>query len=291
MTRDIALAGALLALDSPLRDRLAASVTGRDDLRVRPGLFNDEAAVRALPAGTTVVALVADQLSLLNAAYCREVLALRVSAPFPVWVRAHREDARFVPKQMLDPVLARPDLELVAVPWTGDETASLDHLLERVPVTDPEAGDPLAATLPGPTLVAAARLFHKRLEASGSLERRGSEQLTAAVARLRATAEEQDWDHTTFWGWNRALQQETRDHVGGGDQAFAEQVWGTAWPLPTVQQPIATTTLGESRPEVTYGVLDTVQVLVQEAGSERPHVEPCPSVPEYAKRVRRPLRR
>lgn len=277
MTRTIALAGTALDLHPGLRERLLRGADSADpaDTTVLPGLAHGEDAVAALPAGTMVRVLLTDQFSLLNAAYCDRLLDLHHALSFEAWVEEHLDDAEFAPATMLAPVLARPDLDLEVVVLDGD-------------VLDPG--------LPGPTLVSATRVLHKRLRATGAFQRVGRATLADDVARLQAAAREQAWDDTVHWGWTPELLQQTSGRVSANDEAFASATGASPWPPVPPQRATATTHLSDAEPRVVYGVMTAVQAVVTdhaapEDESHEPAVTPTPLRTRVLRRLRRVLSR
>lgn len=271
MTRTLALAGSALALRPALREQVISEADRAESTTVLPGLAHGEEAVAALPAGATVRAVLTDQLSLLNAAYCQRILQLHHALSFPAWVEEHLDEVLFAPEELLAPVLARPDLRL--------EVVVLD-------------GDVLDAELPGPVLVSATRVLHKRLRAAGAFHRVGRAPLVRHVTELQAAAAEQEWDDTVHWGWTEQLRQQAVDHFAAGNATFAGRTDRSDWPPAPPPRPTVTAQLSDTPPPVVYGVMTAIEAAVREHPTPAAnHRDPATGSRRLRSRLRRRLRR
>lgn len=247
-------------------------------------LLQDPARVAGLAAlarrfdGEAVVVLVMhDQLEQVNRSYCQRVLDLRTAVSFEEFAREAAEDGRFDPHRRCAALLAAEGVTLAAVPWTGVDPARpavavLAAAGKTVPDDLPAAERREAA--PGPTLVAATRLLHKRLWRHGAFQQHDRPTLVRLARRLREAAEERAWDEAEFWGWTRALHRELGGQLVEADRAFAEQLWGTPWPEDGRRRRHRSASLTASAPPLVADVVDTIQALVAEADEQQAPQQP-----------------
>lgn len=221
-----------------------------------------------------VVLFLRDQLDQVNRSYCRRVLDLRTAVSFEEFAREAAADQRFDPRRRCAALLAADGLTLAAVPSSGVDPARpaaavLAAAGKAVPDDLPAAGRP--DPVPGPTLVAATRLLHKRLWRRGSFQRHDRADLVGLARRLRQAAEERGWDDAEFWGWTPTVRKAVAGPLVEADSAFAAQVWGTPWPVDGGSRQARVTRLTTAAPALVADVVDTVQGLVLEADPKHTH--------------------
>ncbi len=120
----------------------------------------------------------------------------------------------------------------------------------------------LRSTMPGPVLVAATRLLHKRLTRVGLLRTVEPSLVLRAAGQVRERAETQGWDDTTYWGWSADLAADAIQRFQPGNAEFAERAWGTGWPDPPVLREQTRGDLASCRPPLVSDVLQTIQRAV-----------------------------
>jgi hypothetical protein len=240
-----------------------------EDLLQEPDRVSALAALARRHGGEAVVVLLMrDQLDQVNRSYCRRVLDLRTAVSFEEFAHEAAQDQRFDPRRRCAALLADDGVTLAAVPSTGVDPARpaaavLAAAGKAVPDDLPAAGRP--DPVPGPALVAATRLLHKRLWRHGAFQRHDRADLVRLARRLRQAAEQRGWDDAEFWGWTPALRKAVAGPLVEADRAFAEQVWGTPWPVDGGSRQTRVTRLTTAAPALVADVVDTVQALVLEA--------------------------
>ncbi len=87
--------------------------------------------------------------------------------------------------------------------------------------------------LPGPVLIGATRLLHKRFRRLNAFHEQGKAPLRRLAAKLAARAAEAGWDDSEYWGWDgSAYASAVMEEYAESNAVFAEFVWGTPWPEP-----------------------------------------------------------
>lgn len=202
-----------------------------------------------LDRDVTVVYIVRDPLSRLNSYYAQQVKLMRAVPGFAGFVggalRRHEFDlterTRAWSRHSRIAFVAIPFSDLVAQDplTTLLRAARIDVPLDEL--VDPQP--PLNITL-GPVAVEAIRLLRHYL---GGLNP-GLSYDDLAVRKLHRVAahraRELGWCETPFWGWTPPLAQKATRRLAASNEAFAQQVWGTAWPMPLpLDRPLATARL------------------------------------------------
>jgi hypothetical protein len=198
-----------------------------------------------------VIVVVREQLDHLNALYCRAVLELTTFTDFASFIISAADSRHHDLAEDLGPLLDASDTELVAVPYS------------RIPH---------GPTVPGPLLVAATRLLHKRLTRVALLKPIEPGSVVRAARQVREHAEAHEWDDTTYWGWSADLGDQAIERFRPGNAEFASRAWGTDWPDPPVLHEQTRTDLASCPPSVVSDVLTTIQKAVDGArtGEEPP---------------------
>lgn len=190
----------------------------------------------AICEDVTMVYFARDQLSLVNAMFLHEVQAFGEPYSFDDYathsIRSgyHNLEESFRFWYESDTVRFR------ALPFDADvEADPLGALLAVVgstPVERPAGPIPASSEpTPGPVGVEALRLLNAHLRVvDRSFDRR-----TTLAALLRQIAERRaikaGWYDDTYWGWNSELAEWASGRLEATNDAFAQAVWGTAWPL------------------------------------------------------------
>lgn len=218
-----------------------------------------------------VVVVVREQVGYINSLYCQRILNLdtaRSLANFAVGaLPAHRFDyvASF------GAIADTPGLELVAVPYPEllAKGAGRAVLEAAAPTgTIPEALGPSASMyneMPGPVLIGATRLLHKRLRRLNAFHEQGRTLLRRSAKLLRERAAMGGWDENEYWGWNPAMRQAIVEEYQDSNAAFAGFVWDTEWPEPPSDGTQQRVDLPDLDPPLLREVLSTVDDLVEQA--------------------------
>jgi hypothetical protein len=196
----------------------------------------------ATGVGRTIV-VVREQLDHLNALYCRAVLELTTFASFEAFVTPALDSGRH-DLSHLGSLLDAPDTELVAVPYSRIEPGP---------------------SIPGPMLVTAIRMLHKRLTRVGAVRPIQRRLVRQAAAQVREHAETHQWDHTPYWGWPPNLAAEVANRFQPGNTDFARRVWRTDWPDLPVPREQTRIDLAGCPPATVTDVLTTIQLAVDGA--------------------------
>lgn len=220
-------------------------------------------------AAPKVVVIVREQLGYLNRVYCERVLQLRTAEDFASFVASALWWSRFDYLAHLRAVLESPDVQFLAVPYSRlDHTRPAESFLKAIGV-EANMGcvneDAERQQDPGPTLIAATRLLHKRLRRRGAFEVRGRTGLLPLVNQLRECADAGGWDDDAFWGWTPDLAAEAVAFYETSNDEFARRVWGEAWSEPWTQRAPRAGSVIDTEPSIVAEVTDTIQRLVLES--------------------------
>lgn len=227
---------------------------------------------KAVP--TKVVLVVREQLDLLNALYCHSVTSMQTAVGFEAFVRDPVATAGLELDDAFSALLDDTEIDVFAVPYSRlDDAFPARTILEaaHLPGTDAIANSRGAAEsaervipLPGPVLLTATRLLHKRLTRLGVIRKRSSADVAAGFAALRTKALSSDWDDTTFWGWSEPLAEQTMRHYAAGNALFAARAWGTPWPDPTPASPQTRVDLPALPPPLVSDVMTMIHRVVDD---------------------------
>lgn len=193
-----------------------------------------------------VVVVVRDQLEQLNDLYCRAVLDLETYRSF---------------EPFLDKALASPVHDLGRQVGRVLDAPTADAVV--IPASRLTQGWPEGQPLPGPVLMSAIRVFHKRLTRMSLVKRRTASAIVKATTDLRMRAAEQAWDDESFWGWPAARAAEVAEHFRAGNEAFAQRVWGSAWPEPSPVHEQSSIDLASKPPRIVADVMTSIQQAIQ----------------------------
>lgn len=277
---------------------LRRAIRRRQQTEPRAVLLSAEHAARALTSppnvtalrilsrdhelATTVVLVVREQLGLLNAIYCATVMRLATSASFESFVTEALACGGLELANPYRALLDDLDISLVAVPYSSldkQRPAATVLAAAKLPGEDAvmssrAASEPRSAVedgwLPGPVLVTATRLLHKRLSRLGAIRRRPAVDLVAVGETMRERAAAGGWDDTTYWGWSEELAQSTQNHYGPGNATFAARAWGTPWPDAFPSLPQTPLDLASHPPTVVSDVMTTIHRLVDDLAVSHP---------------------
>jgi len=265
-----------LSLVAQARAAGAETVLASSDL-LADALASPDAAARfaeraaAEDLQVQIVIVVREQVGYINSLYCKRILNLETARGLPEFV------AKAVPAHRFDYVasfgaIADTDgLELVALPYpevrakgAGRAVVEAAGLGESLVGVFDAAGSRFEP-LPGPVLLGAVRLLHKRLRSLNSYHEQGKGTLRPLVRQLAEHAAANDWDTTEYWGWDPAMRRAAEEEYRDSNAAFAEFVWGTPWPEPwSVGRP-RRVDLADLEPPVLLDVLTTIDALVEQA--------------------------
>jgi hypothetical protein len=270
----------------PLRKLIRQSVR----FGARTVLLSSEAGFRPLRKGRNIeqvtdfaaaneltvrmVVAVREQLDLFNALYCRQVMALETSADFETFVSRAVNSGSYHYAEVFRALLDAENIEVAAVPYSRlsgadpgqvilRESGVEEDVLQGLPTAT--AGDDAgqAANSPGPVLLAATRLLHKRLIRLGLARDRRPMVFNRAVGLLRANARVNGWDHDEFWGWSAELAASTAESFRHSNAEFAAGAWRSDWPDPPPSRPQTKADLASRSPGVVADVMDSVQRAVE----------------------------
>ncbi len=238
------------ALSSPEEVTALAAVSGRVGVDVR------------------VVVVVREQVGYLNSLYCKRVLGLDTARSFAEFATEPVPAHRFDYAASFGAVADTDGVDLVAVPYPDLQSCGAAEAVLRaagIDKTEPDlAGDRAGpAPVPGPVLIGATRLLHKRLRRLGMFHEHGKPRLRTLVDRLAQRAAQRSWDTTAFWGWDAGLRRAVAEEYGASNELFAEFVWGTPWPEPFSTGRPQRTDLADLEPAVLHDVLRFVDGLVE----------------------------
>lgn len=222
----------------------------------------------ALETPLTVVAVVRDQLGVLNALYCDRVMGLHMARDFASFSSSPSPAERFDYAGGFASLVASAEMDFVAVPYSAPSDGSqalavLDALgvvVGDLSATDDATGNPL----PGPIEVAATRLLFKRMWRLGIFNSLPRKTLTATLRQLREHAAERSWDETTYWGWSPSLRDGAIATYQPGNDVFANAVWGRPWGDTWEAAPYTEVDLASQSPALVVDVLVTVDRLAKE---------------------------
>jgi hypothetical protein len=265
-----------MALVAEAREQEAEILLVSSDLLADALASPDEAgrlAVRAANEGleVRVVVVVREQVGYINSLYCRRILNLDTARGFAEFsalaVPAHRFDyvASF------GAIADTTGLDLIALSYPEVRTAGAGRAV--VEAAGLSAGvpdfllpaDSAFEPLPGPVLIGATRLLHKRLRRLNSFHEQGKGPLRPLAHKLAVRAHEAGWDDSEYWGWDAPLRRRVMEEYADSNDAFAEFVWGTPWPEPWSTGRARRADLADLDPPVLHDVLTTIDDLVRQA--------------------------
>lgn len=227
-----------------------------------------------------VVVFVREQIGFINHLYTRRLLNLDTARGFPEFVSDPVPPHRFDYAASYGSVADTAGLDLVAHSYPDMLEHGPTNLLLRAAGVDESVLTALPASgaavdgEPGPVLVAATRLLHKRLRRQKMFEVRTKPELRELGRRLRETCAERNWDEGTFWGWDEDGASEAAEEYRLSNDLFAQFVWGTDWQEPFSSAPQQVTDLPGLEPDLVREIVDTVDGLVKEAVSGRAILAP-----------------
>lgn len=232
------------------------------------------AAARREGLDITVVVVVREQIGYLNTLYCRRVLSLDTARSFTQFIAKASPAHRFDYVASFGSLADTEGIRLAAVPYPDVvEHGSARSVLDAAGVPD-EVMDALPddwqrqSGPPGPVLIGAVRLLHKRLRRQQLFEARGPRGLLPLVDRLRALARAHEWDTTAYWGWDPTDRRDAMRDFEAGNEAFAQFVWGTPWPEQWSTGRPERVDLPALNPPLLREVITTVESLVDSQVSD-----------------------
>lgn len=182
----------------------------------------------------TVVSLIRDQVGYLNALYCQRVLRMETAHSFAAYVADTLDATRFDYERAFSQLTSSSSLSFSAVRIneTPEGAEARDLLLTL--------GLPEAAVcalpredgrheLPGPVVIAAARLLFKRLWRAGLMKGGHEREVLAAGRRLRENGDDRGWDDGPFWGWTDEGRADAVRRFQAGNDALWQEVHGHPW--------------------------------------------------------------
>lgn len=215
---------------------ISSEVLGWAVVRKGIGDLLDER-LKALGRSVTVVYVVRDQLSQINSEYAQHVKLLEYVEPFARHAAGVVRRGEADLERQTSRWYRSPDVEFVAVPFTRiSEPDPLVALLLAagidVPEGDLDRGTEIANITLGPMAVEAIKLLRSYLVGLNpalSADDMAIRRLHRIAARA---ARDASWCDEPFWGWPPALATRTADQLAASNERFAQQVWGSSWPLP-----------------------------------------------------------
>lgn len=264
-------------------DVVVCSADPLDRVIDRPGARRLNRWARARDVDVTVAVTITDQLVALNTAYCRDVLRLDWARSFEEFVEAPKRLPTFDVSARLGPLLDGP---VQLVPLRVDDVGAdpVTNMLSAVGVEEDRlhglrlVSPGEVVPQPGPVLVAAVRLLHRRMRRLGMFaEQRALDALLELVDELSQHARAHEWDAEPFWGWSAASAAAIRARFEQSNTEFAARAWSTNWSpaLPTRGRTVVD--LPTERPALVVDVLDTVDSLVNDLRRGSGTAEPTAS--------------
>lgn len=219
-----------------------------------------------------VVVVVREQVGYINSLYCRRVLALETARTFTEFATTSVPAHRFDYVASFGAIADTEGVELAAIGYpTVAEQGGARAVLAAAGLADealarlPEGGTPVPE-VPGPVVVGAVRLLHKRLRRQGMFNDHGKPRLRLRADELAAHATDREWDSQPFWGWDSALQRQVEEEYSATNGFFAQFVWGTDWPYPWSTGKPVRPDLADLKPAVLLDVFSTVDRLLRDIG-------------------------
>jgi hypothetical protein len=218
-----------------------------------------------------IVVVVREQVGYINSLYCKRIMNLETARGLDEFAALATPAHRFDYVASFGAIADTPGLELVAIPYPellakGAGRAIVEAAAPTAPIPDSlgpseSAFDPT----PGPVLLAATRLLHKRLRRLNAFHEQGKAPLRPYTQKLKERAEKAGWDTHGYWGWTPAESAAVQQEYSESNAAFAEFVWGSEWTEPAEEGRLNRADLPDLAPALLRGVLTTVDKLVQEA--------------------------
>lgn len=214
-----------------------------------------------------VVVVVREQVGYINSLYCKRVLAMETARSFTEFATTSVPAHRFDYVASFGAVADTEGVDLVAVTYPRLVSAGAGRVvLEAAGLDDCAAALPVdtvsPAPLPGPVLIGATRLLHKRLRRMGMFHEHGKARLRNLVERLAQQAVAGGWETTTYWGWDVPLRRAVEEEYTASNEMFAEFVWGSPWEEPYSTGKPQRSDLADLEPPILHDVLKSVDGLV-----------------------------
>lgn len=211
------------------------------------------ARLAAISDDVTVVYVVRDQLSQLNSLYGQKAKMLNTGMKsFEHHTRRSIKTGLFDLDQCFSPWYHNKQTEFVAIPFSELRTEDpLRAVLRagRIELSDEEelvTGDDTVNASLGPVGVEAAKLLTRYLQGIDPEFTHKSDHARKLYRLASTMARRNGWCDTGFWGWTPEDAARVAEEFAESNQAFAQAVWGTDWPMPLpVDKPQATAELLE----------------------------------------------
>jgi hypothetical protein len=162
-------------------------------------------------------------------------------------------------------------LELTAVSYADLLSLGAGRSVVQAAGLDPALAEAIGADkadppqLPGPVLLEAARLLHKRFRWLNAFVEEGKPRLRELTAQLAAASVDAGWDSTEYWGWTPENRRAVEEEYEESNAIFAEFVWGTPWPEPWSAGRRERVDLADLSPRLLRDVLTRVEDLADQA--------------------------
>lgn len=187
-----------------------------------------------------IVAVVREQVSLLNSVYTQQVKQLMRACTFETFLDAVITTRRFWYDRHFREILACPEVEFVAIPFSRVrrdgplpalfEPLGLDlTLLDRMVVVDGTTNPSL-----GPLAVAAMQVVGLLLR--GAHRDLANSEMFQALRFARTARAARNyclrngWLENAYWGWSPEHAARVAARFADSNAAFAARVWGSPWP-------------------------------------------------------------
>lgn len=273
-----------------LQDDLSAVLLSSEPAASALTSFTNVMALRAFSRDraltTRVVLVVREQLELLNALYCQQVMRMETSIGFDAFVTETIASTTLDLGGQFTTLLDDTEIQLVAVRFSQlDEQLPAAGILDAARLPGGEAiaesrtvtgteEEPAAVedALPGPVLLTATRLLHKRLTRLGVVRKRSAADVVAAAAVMRVRAATAGWDSEPFWGWSTERAASMAAEFAAGNAVFAARAWGTAWPDAPPSRQQTRQDLAAANPVVVSDAMTMVHRVVDELVTAPPPV-------------------
>lgn len=265
-----------------LQDELSTVLLSSEPAAGALASFTNVMALRAFSRdralSTKVVLVVREQIELLNALYCQRVMGMETSIGFDAFVMETIASTTLDLGGQFTALLEDTDIQLVAVPYARLEAQLPAAAILRAAGLPGEAAitesrtatgtdvAPIAddTALPGPVLLTATRLLHKRLTRLGVVRKRSAAEIVDAAAVLRERAATAGWDAEPFWGWSAERAASMAAEFAAGNALFAARAWGTAWPDPPPTSEQARQDLAAADPAIVSDAMTMIHRVVDE---------------------------
>jgi len=275
-------AGLLRAAPATMALLTEARETGADALLLGSDLLADaltspDAAARLAALAREedldiqIIVVVREQVGYINQLYCHRVLSMETSRNLAQFAAQAVPAHRFDYVASFGAIADTAGLTLKAVPFSDLVSRGAGRCVVEAAGLDAGLAEQVAETrlavprLPGPVLIEAVRLLHKRFRWLNAFAEEGKSRLRDLTGQLALAAAEAEWDTTEYWGWSPQQAQAVQEEYAEGNDGFAQFVWGTSWPEEWGTGQQERIDLADLPPKVLRQVITTVEDFADRA--------------------------